>query len=505
MKRSALLAIGAAGLLTACDGLREAMTAHVDVVARAGSQELSVQRLADLVGGAPPQLPADRNFSKALAELWTTYTLLGHAAATGDSLNDPAMIEAAMWAEIANTRLQRFYDSIATRWATVPDSVGGEAAYGRGDLLAAQHILLLVPQDATPQQRDSLRRAAEGIRARATDANFAQLASSLSEDQASARRGGYLGVFPRGLMVPQFEQGVTALRPGQISPVIESQFGFHIIRRPPYSEVREDFVQSSQQRFRQVAESTYIAALESGADVEVKAGAAADLKRIAADIEGSYGDETVLATARGIELTGGRMARWLESLPPQARIRERIQQQPDSTLPNFVRNVMRNELLLRQADSAKVVLDSAELAQMRQVFGQVVQTAWAGLGLSPDSLRAAGATEDDRIAAAAQRVEAYMSALVNNQARFVEVPPPVRAALHEKYEPKVYPAGIDRATQMAQNIRRSADSARSAAQPPSQVPLPQPGAGQPQHGQPQGAAPQGAAPQGRPAPTPSGP
>lgn len=497
MKRTALLVLGAAGLLTACDGLRQAMTAHVDVVARAGSQELSVQRLADLVGNAPSQLPADRDFTKALAQLWTSYTLLGHAAATGDSLNDPELIESAMWAEIANARLSRFYDSLSAGWATAPDSAGGESAYARGDLLAASHILLLVPQDATPARRDSLRRAAESIRARATDANFAQLASTLSEDQASARRGGYLGVFPRGLMVPQFEQGVLALEPGEISPVIESQFGFHIIRRSPFAEVREDFAQSAEQRFRQVAESTYIASLESEANVEVKPDAPRDLKRIAADIEGSYDDESVLATARGIELTGGRMARWLESLPPQARIRERIAQQPDSALPNFVRNVMRNELLLRKADSAKVVLDTAETARMRQVFGQVVQTAWAGLGVSPDSLRTL-ATPAEREAAAAQRVEAYMTALVNNQARFVEVPPPVRVALHEKYEPKLYAAGIERAAQMAQNIRAAADSARAAQQPQSEVPLPQPGAGQPQTGAPQ-------APQGRPAPAPSRP
>jgi hypothetical protein len=91
-----------------------------------------------------------------------------------------------------------------------------------------------------------------------------------------------------------------------------------------------------------------------------------------------------------------------------------------------------------------------------------------------------------------------MSALVNNQARFVDVPPPVRVALHEKYEPKIYPAGIERAAQMAQNIRAAADSARAAQQPQSEVPLPQPGAGQPQTGAPQ-------APQGRPAPAPARP
>ena len=490
MKRSALLALGAAGLLAACDGLREAMTAHVDVVARAESQELSVKRLADLVGNAPSQLPANRDFTKALADLWTSYTLLGHAAAHGDSLNDPALIESALWAEIANARLQQFYDTLSSRWATVPDSVGSEAAYARGDLLAAQHILLLA-QEATPARRDSVRRAAEGIRARVTSANFGQLAAQLSEDQASARRGGSLGIFPKGIMVPQFEQGVTALQPGQISPVIESQFGFHIIRRPTFAEVREEFGQQAQRRYRQLAESTYIAGLESSADVRVRDDAPRTLKRVAADIEGSYDDEAVLATARGVELTGGRVARWLESLPPQSRIREQIQQQPDSVLPDFVRSVMRNELLLRQADSAKVALDTAQTRQLREAFGRMVQQAWAGIGLSPDTLRALGRTDKEREAAAAQRVERYMTALVNNQAQFVNVPPPLRVALHGKYEAKVYPAGLDRAAQEAARVRAAADSTRRA-QPQSQVPVPQPG--QPTHQPPPAGAPDRPAP-----------
>mgnify|MGYP006147244865 CR=1 FL=1 len=59
MTRIAFACIGLAGVLAACDGFKEAMTAHVDVVARAGSQELSVTRLAELqqreAEGAPAQ------------------------------------------------------------------------------------------------------------------------------------------------------------------------------------------------------------------------------------------------------------------------------------------------------------------------------------------------------------------------------------------------------------------------------------------------------------------
>ncbi len=78
---------------TACDGLKEALTAHVDVVARAGSQELSVNRLSDLLGNAKIQVPVTRDNAAIIADIWTGYQQLAYAAAHGDSLNDKKAID----------------------------------------------------------------------------------------------------------------------------------------------------------------------------------------------------------------------------------------------------------------------------------------------------------------------------------------------------------------------------------------------------------------------------
>src|SRR5512132_3832464 len=94
MKKLALIA-GAVGALAACDGFKEAMTAHVDVVAKAGSQELSVTRLADMLGGA--SVPLNKQNARALANYWVDLQLLGKAAADCYMLSDPKVLDESTW------------------------------------------------------------------------------------------------------------------------------------------------------------------------------------------------------------------------------------------------------------------------------------------------------------------------------------------------------------------------------------------------------------------------
>ena len=101
------------------------------------------------------------------------------------------------------------------------------------------------------------------------------------------------------------------------------------------------------------------------------------------------------------DFTAARAAKWVTAFPDPQRLRQQIQQAPDSQLPEFVKAVVRNELLLRQADSAKVTLDTAETNEIRRAFVGMVVNTWSGLNISPNRL--ADSAEDDRRTRAARR------------------------------------------------------------------------------------------------------
>ncbi|MEK9951793.1 MAG: SurA N-terminal domain-containing protein [Curvibacter sp.] len=96
----------------------------------------------------------------------------------------------------------------------------------------ASHILIAVAKDAPADERQKARARIEELLAQARKApeSFAQLAKQHSQDPGSAPGGGDLDYFGRGAMVKPFEDAAFALRKGEISGVVESDFGFHIIR-----------------------------------------------------------------------------------------------------------------------------------------------------------------------------------------------------------------------------------------------------------------------------------
>jgi hypothetical protein len=467
MKKFALAALGAALLVTGCDSLKDAFSAHVDVVAKAADQELTITRLANLMGSS--KAPLRKDVANAIVDAWVNYHLVAEAAVNNDSLKDVKVIDEAMWAIIANVKAKKWYDNVSKTWKA-PDSSTAETAYNNGTLLAASHILLLTP-DTAPAAKALVKQKIDAIRAQVTSANFADLARKNSQD-GSAQNGGSLGVFARGAMVREFDQATAALKPGEISPVVQTQYGYHIIRRPTFAEIKGQFVQAMQQGGLQAAESTYLAGLETSSKVEVKPGTAATIRAVVENPNTHRSDKTVLATSTLGKFTATDLARWMETFPPQAQVAERVKSAPDSMLPLFVKNFVRNELVLKAADSAKLGPDAAQLTDIRKMFTSALTNSWTALNVDPKTLEAAAKSKADRAKLAAQRVEDYLTKLLQQQAQYVDVTQPVQNVLRDKYDYTINPETLDQMLLEAAKIRLATDSTTKTGQPGSVVPLP---------------------------------
>jgi hypothetical protein len=466
--RIALAGLLAAVSLTGCEGLRDALTAHTETAARVERQELTATRLSDLAGNSRVEL--GRDVVRALADVWVNYQLLGVAAARGDSLAEPALVDSAMWSLIAGNKARRLYERVSANWGRV-DSAAAPNVYAAGDLLSAEHILLMTQNQPDSVKRTKLARV-RALRQRVNPVNFAQLAREHSEDRGSAAQGGRLGVFPRGVMVPEFERTLIALQPGQISDVIETQFGYHIIRRPTFAEIRAQFLEESARLSVQRAESLYTARMDTLSRVRLKKDAAAKARAAARDADAHRDDRTVLATHAAGSFPVRRFVQWLETFSPQQNLPARIQGAPDSAVEGLLRNFVRNDLVLRSADSAGIRLTPAEIQEIRRTFAMRLEQAWLGLGIHPRTLADSAATPLEREQLAARKVEQFIEGMLQERVAYVPVMPQIEWALMTRYEARVNPAGVDRALQLATRVRAKVDSARAAQRPPSVVPVP---------------------------------
>jgi peptidyl-prolyl cis-trans isomerase D len=135
----------------------------------------------------------------------------------------------------------------------------------------ARHILIKVGSDAGEEEQNTARELAEDLRKRIERGeDFAELARRYSQDKGSARRGGDLGYNPRGRMVPPFDEAQFSLEPGQMSDVVKTRFGFHIIKVEgiregdvPEDEARREIAENllRQQRAREAAKTAAADAL----------------------------------------------------------------------------------------------------------------------------------------------------------------------------------------------------------------------------------------------------
>jgi len=134
---------------------------------------------------------------------------------------------------------QEVYDKITVRPKEVKDYYNANFEdFKVPDQVRARHVLIRIPDDATEAQRKeasgAIQKAAERIE---KGEAFEEVAKQVSQD-GSAPQGGDLGYFGRGQMVPEFEKVAFSLEKGQVSDIVETQFGYHLIKAEGWRPAR---------------------------------------------------------------------------------------------------------------------------------------------------------------------------------------------------------------------------------------------------------------------------
>ena len=209
------------------------------------------------------RFPSTVEYEKALQTVGLSEKELTEFTRKDIIINNLVQKEIAPKITISDDEAKKFYDENIDRFKQ-PESV------------KASHILVGVDPKATPEEKQKAKEKAEAILKKVkAGEDFAALAKKESTCPSSAQ-GGDLGFFTKGQMVAPFEKAAFALKPGEISDVVETQFGYHIIKvtekksgeAAKFDETKERIKEYLKGQKIQKAIAEYIATLRSNAKVE---------------------------------------------------------------------------------------------------------------------------------------------------------------------------------------------------------------------------------------------
>ena len=174
-------------------------------------------------------------------------------------------------------------DEIAPKVAVKPEDVQtfytkNPQYFQQGERVHASHILIQAPKDADAATKAKARAKADDLLKQArAGKDFAVLAKENSQDPGSAQNGGDLGFFSQGQMVKPFDDAAFSQKPGTISEVVETDFGYHIIKviekQPagvvPLEQAKDQIQQHLEDQARQQQTEVFVNALKAKGKVEI--------------------------------------------------------------------------------------------------------------------------------------------------------------------------------------------------------------------------------------------
>jgi parvulin-like peptidyl-prolyl isomerase len=458
-----VLAVGLAVAVGGC-GM---FSAHSDVVEQAAGQKFTSQQLADFLDSVKGPIRLDAQTGNLVTALWTDMTLFAQAAADNKLTTDSAFVAEAMWPMIAQATAARWIDTVVTRKAKISDA-SVDSAYNADQARAVQHILIAADSGAPKAVRDAARQKIEGILTQLKGgASFSKLAFERTEDPGSKADSGYYPPQPKGKYVPSFEKSLWSLKPGEMSGVITTSYGYHILRRPTETESARWWRDSLSRATATKITEAYFTDLNNSDAVKLDANAVARMRSSLDDFDDHANDGSAIATYKGGEFTTADFVHWMRALTSdpfqgQAQLTQ-LKTAPDSIYRKFAQTMVQEDLMLKDAAKNGIHLQPAEWKDLQTGFAAAVDTAKQAIGLTPQVLDPKLST-GDRERAAQAKVTQFFNDMATQKAQPRPLPGVLAATLRARSRVKFNAVAMEHGLDLART-KRTADSLKTAGKP----------------------------------------
>jgi peptidyl-prolyl cis-trans isomerase C len=225
--------------------------------------EVKTEAVSDQLQKIEHKYPNKEDFKKLLSEMGLTESDVRRQISRGMAIQQLIDKEVTEKIMVSDEETRSFYDK-------------NPQLFQQPEQVKARHILIKVEADAPDDQKAEARRKIEAVQQKVKKGeDFATLAKTYSEGP-SGPRGGDLGYFRRGQMVKPFEEAAFSLKPNETSDIIETRFGYHLIKvddkkpakKMTYAEVKDRLNDHLKKQKAQSEADAYIETLRKDAEIE---------------------------------------------------------------------------------------------------------------------------------------------------------------------------------------------------------------------------------------------
>ena len=225
--------------------------------------KITDQAVDEQLAAIKKRFPSEEEYKKALSAMNLTEDEVKAQIARGLAIRELINQEIMNKITISDEEIKAYYDA-------------NPQLFKQPEQVKASHILIKVEADATDAQKAEARKKINDIQLKIKNGgDFAELAKQYSEGPSNVR-GGDLGYFRRGQMVKPFEDTAFAMQPNEVSDVVETRFGYHLIKvydkKPEqtlaYADVKEQIGERLKQEKAEKEAAQYVEQLKKDAKIE---------------------------------------------------------------------------------------------------------------------------------------------------------------------------------------------------------------------------------------------